>query len=467
MPRKDLIPTETNLSRWRKNRFVTFIIFSTEVFVMGIVYALGISTYWTYITCQLKPDKPYLVYGLMTYLHYLPTMLFGLVITNFHDKYRETKFFLVMINFITIIGAIMYTIDFSEYFPIIGCFFMGVRYLAQPVAVGELARSYRPEELTYKLPILNFFCYLSIGPASMINFVSEKINFNVGSLSIRYGNFHGIIVAVLYIFLMLLVIRFVHNLSLDFDLKECLRQKTILSKDISEKYSEEECLLPNAESDSYTPPKEKGAKETSILNSLKRLVSNVDVMLMYYLVWLFNYMAYFSFAYIPLLIQNDLQYDARYVNGFYLGHTVLLLVLLPVIIFLKINSKTSFYIGLTSYVLMLIIVFCFRAISRHQTTSFNIALLLLILVLYAIIYTCEDIFLMCTIAKFVKPDIQSFADGIRAMMRNLGSATGCLSVPLFLKRKDAFYIFQGILLLIAIVMMFFRKSVLQNPLAIV
>lgn len=265
---------------------------------------------------------------------------------------------------------------------------------------------------------------------------------------------------------MLLVIRFVHNLSLDFDLKECLRQKNILSKDISEKYSEEECLLSNVASDPYTP-KEKVVKETSILNSLKRLVSNVDVMLMYYLVWLFNYMAYFSFAYIPLLIQNDLQYDARYVNGFYLGHTVLLLVLLPVIIFLKINSKTSFYIGLTSYVLMLIIVFCFRAISIHQTTSFNIALLLLILVLYAIIYTCEDIFLMCTIAKFVKPDIQSFADGIRAMMRNLGSATGCLSVPLFLKRKDAFYIFQGILLLIAIVMMFFRKSVLQNPLAVV
>ena len=466
MPWKDLTPTEKDLSKWRKKRFVTFITFSIEVFVMGIVYALGISTYWTYITRQLKPDKQYLVYGLMTYLHYLPTMLFGLVITNLHDKYRETKFFLVIINFITFIGAIMYTIDVSEYFPIIGCFLMGVRYLAQPVAVGELARSYRPEELTYKLPILNFFCYLSIGPASIINFVSEKISFNVGSVNIRYGNFHGIIVAVLYVFLMLLVIRFVHNLSLDFDLKEYLQQKAINSKDISEKHSEEERLLPNAASDPYSP-KEKDIKETSILNSLKRLVSNADVMLMYFLVWLFNYMAYFSFAYIPLLIQNELQYHARYVNGFYLGHTVLLLLLLPVIIFLKVDSKAAFYIGLTSYVLMLIIVFCFRAISIHQTTLFNIAFLLTILILYAIIYTCEDIFLMCTIAKFVKPDIQSFADGIRAMMRNLGSATGCLSVPLFLKDKDAFYIFQGILLLTAIVMMLFRKSVLQNPLAVV
>ena len=466
MPRKDLTPTENNLSKWRRNRFATFVIFSIEVFVMGIVYSFGISTYWTYITLQLKPDKPYLVYGLMTYLHYLPTMLFGLVITNLHDKYRETKFFLVIINFITFIGAIMYTIDFSKYFPIIGCLLMGVRYLAQPVAVGELARSYKPEELTYKLPILNFFCYLSIGPASIINFVSEKISFSIGPLNVRYGNFHGIIVAVLYIFLMFLVIRFVHNLSLDFDLKEYLQQKTIISKDISEKYSEEECLLPNNASDPYTS-KEKDIKETSILNSLKRLVSNPDVMLMYFLVWLFNYMAYFSFAYIPLLIQNELQYDARYVNGFYLGHTVLLLVFLPVIIFLKTDSKTSFYIGLASYVLMLIIVFCFRAISIHQTTLFNTALLLIILVLYAIIYTCEDIFLMCTIAKFVKPDIQSFADGIRAMMRNLGSATGCLSVPFFLKHKDVFYIFQGILLLIAIVMMLFRKSVLQNPNAVV
>ena len=165
---------------------------------MGSVYALGTSTYWVYIKRQLKPSRPYLIYALMTYLHYFPTMIFALNVANLHDRFRKSKFFITLINLMTIIGAVIFTIDISEYFPVIGCLLLGVRYLGQPAMVGELARSYYPEELTFKLPVMNFFFFLATAPASVINYLARDIDFNIGSIHITFGNFSGIVIAILY-----------------------------------------------------------------------------------------------------------------------------------------------------------------------------------------------------------------------------------------------------------------------------
>ena len=166
---------------------------------------------------------------------------------------------------------------------------------------------------------------------------------------------------------------------------------------------------------------------------IKRILNSTDVMLMYFLVFLFNYIAYFSFSYAPLLIQSELHYSAQYVNLYYLVFTIMLVFFLPVIIFLKVSSKLSYYAGVVSYILVIIIGVCYKMANPNLQKKYNLALLLVIAVLYAVVYTVEDIFLLCTIAKFVKADIQSFADGIRGMVRKLGAATGCLSVPLFIK----------------------------------
>ena len=50
--------------------------------------------------------------------------------------------------------------------------------------------------------------------------------------------------------------------------------------------------------------------------------------------------------------------------------------------------------------------------NPNQQKIYNLALLLVIAVLYAVVYTVEDVFLLCIIAKFVKVDIQGFSDGI-------------------------------------------------------
>lgn len=460
----DPASSDIKLKEWKKNRSRTYVTFCMEYFVMGSVYALGTSTYWVYIKRQLKPSRPYLIYALMTYLHYFPTMIFGLNVANLHDRFRKSKFFITLINLMTIIGAVIFTIDISEYFPVIGCLLLGVRYLGQPVMVGELARSYYPEELTFKLPVMNFFFFLATAPASVINYLAIDIDFNIGPIHITFGNFSGIVIAVLYIVMQLLACVFMHDISTEFDLKASLQEEIKTCMEVSKEADEEEPLIKKLESklknnDSLRAP--------SIFLNLKRLFYNIDMILLYFLVWLYNYISYFSFAYAPLLIQDELQYDAQYVNVFYFAFAVLLVLFLPFIIYMKVSSKTAYYAGLISYILMIFVGACYKVASLNYSKAYNITLLAAIIFLYAIIYTCEDIFLVCTIAKLAKPDIQSFADGMRGMMRNLGSSTGCLSVPLFITHKNAFYVSFLLILLFSVMMIIFRRSTLQNPKSIV
>ena len=233
----------------------------------------------------------------MTYFHYLPNMLFVLIIAHLHDKYRQTRLCVLVINVLCLLGGIIYTIDISIYFPIIGCFMLGIRFLVQPIAVGELARSYPPEQLNYKLPVMKFFLFLGSGPTCLINFLSKNVNYNIGTIHIRYGNFPGLIVAITFIVLQVLTMLLVQNISLEFDLKSYLEK---------EKYSEEREELIDKEERRENIELNSDLRNLSILKKLKRLLTNFDIMLTYFLVFLFNYIAYFSFSYVPLLLQAEL-----------------------------------------------------------------------------------------------------------------------------------------------------------------
>ena len=449
---------KVEIERWKKKRRTTFIVFCLEHFASGMVHTLFTSTCWVYITGHLKTERSFLIYALMTYFQYLPNMLFGLITANLHDRFRQTKMFMVAINFLCLTGGIMYTIDTSVYFPVAGCFLFGIRFFVPPIAVGELARSYPSDELTSKIPIMNFFLFLGSGPASLSNFLSQNIKMNIGLVTIDYGNFPGLMITIMFITLQILTLLFVHNISREYDLKANIEEG---------KQYESECLVEANDVESNAALEKKNINDLQISIKIKRILNSTDVMLMYFLVFLFNYVAYFSFSYAPLLIQSELHYSAQYMNLYYLVFTVMLVLFLPVIIFLKVSSKLSYYAGVMSYILVIIIGVCYKLANPNQKKEWNLTLLLVIAVLYAVVYTVEDIFLLCTIAKFVKADIQSFADGIRGMARMFGAATGCLSVPLFIKNKEVFYISLLLTLFLSLVMMVARRSTLKNPQAVV
>ena len=210
----------------------------------------------------------------------------------------------------------------------------------------------------------------------------------------------------------------------------------------------------------------RGGKPT-IASKVKRLLCNIDVLLIYVLVWLFTYIAYLSLYYLPLLVQDTLHYSSQYVEEYNLGFSLILIILLPVIICVKVSSKVSYYIGLLSFVLLILIGLCYKLTNALETKQYNILLLSIAAFLFGIVYTSEDIFLTCTIAKLVKSDIQSFADGMRLLVANCGGALGCLSIALFVEYEDIFYVIILTALLVSIISIIARRVTLINPIAVV
>ena len=200
---------------------------------------------------------------------------------------------MVINNYICVVGGIFYCISYSLYFPIFGCALLGVRFLVQPIAIGELARSYPPEELTYKLPVVNFFYYLGYGPGSLIVFLSENVNLCIGSFQIQRGNFPGIVMFFLFVFLQFLTVAFVHNLSLEFNLKEQLQEEKHASFEGIPSFSDQMTSLDedylDEENISLIKKQTYARREKpSIVSKVKRLLYNTDVLLIYVLAWVFT-----------------------------------------------------------------------------------------------------------------------------------------------------------------------------------
>ena len=471
-----MILTKEEIGQWKMKRRFTLLAFCIQYFVNGMVYHLLLSTCWAYINSQLKPDKPSLVYSVMIYLMFLPTLMFSLLLTHLQDQQKRTKLCLISLNFACLIGYMCYTMSFSIYFPIIGCFLMGFRSLMDPVMIGELARSYHPDELTYTLPITNFMLFFAVLPSALIVFLTPNIKLNIGSLYITYGNFIGIVMIILYCVKEIVTVTFVSDLSREYNLKESLAnlKKTGNTNDNNK---DTVLLEPNDETDLETAKEFKSAekylsltdafqandnKRTFLLN-LKRIANSYDVLLMYFLVFLFYYVAYFTFSYLPLLIQAELKYSIQVYNIICLGFAFLLSIFLPIIMLVKVQSRTAYFIGLICFTLILGVGFCLYLISLERDEIFNISLLSVIGILTALYVTGEDIFLTCSIAKFVKSDIQTFADGIRVMFRAGGAAAGSFSSGFFGAYKDIFLLVLLTLLLLAIFLMVRRRSTLMNP----
>lgn len=134
---------------------------------------------------------------------------------------------------------------------------------------------------------------------------------------------------------------------------------------------------------------------------------------------------------------------------------------------MKLSSKWAYRVGLASFILLIVIVICLKVANKNEEKLFNVAWLSLIAFLFGVVYTGEDIFLTCTVAKFVKPDIQSFADGIWTVSAMIGLAFGNLSISLFFHYREKFSVALLIILIISILVIIVRKTTLEDPKAIV
>ena len=85
------------------------------------------------------------------------------------------------------------------------------------------------------------------------------------------------------------------------------------------------------------------------------------------------------------------------------------------------------------------------------------------MILFSFVYIGEDVFLTCTVSKFVKPDIQSFADGVRSMCMVLGRGFGNLSITLIVRDVQIGFTVLLTLLICFTMILLYRRNTLMKP----
>ena len=461
--------TNEQSKNWKLKRLSTFIVFWLVYLFHGMSASLFRTTGFIYVEGRFKAQSPYLIYSLIAGMRYLPVFMFVFIVSNLHDKYRKTRLMLIIINFLAIAGGILYIIDLSYYFPMIGSFLLGFPYLAQTIAVSEITRSHTPSEVTYKVPVLQFGFFIGALPAAIVPW-AMKCKFNVGPFLIDDSNILGLLMVIGFSSIQLLTVNFVYDLSREFDLKESLFLKEQQNHEEDDKVSadfkpEKENLKnkKNVLLQSY------GGKsdEKNIINNLKRLFSNRDITLMYFLVGLFYYCWGFGFTFIPPVFLGELQYEVQILNGLFLAFSLLMLILLPFLLVFKVGSKTAYYLGFFSFFLLIVVGACLKLLDSNQSKCYNITLLSVVMTLFSLIVSGEDIFLTCTIAKLVKPDIQTFADGIRLIFYMIGCVLATGSVVFAEKHRNILFMGLLIVFLFSLSLIFMRRKTLMNPQAVV
>ena len=466
---------EDKLKHWKTKRLSTFVIFCIFYFTNGMIYGLIANTCWIYIQSHFKPERPVLVYSVMMNARYLATFLFTVIVSNFHDKHRKTKMILILISWCGTGSGLLYIINYSYYFPILGIFLSGVTLLILPVTVGEIARCYHPNELAQKIPLMSFGTYVGSMPAALILYVSKNTIFKVGPFIIDDSNIVGLVSGIAYPIIQVLTICFVHDLSLEYDLKETL----LVYENDAEDEPEKMKLLhtcddvsmtrasSNREEDSSLASTEQIRNNGTILEKLVRLWTNFDVALIYCLIFLFHYCGILCFSYLPLFVEKDLKFNAQTFSFLYLLYSVMITIFLPLVAIVKFSSKAAYYVGFISFFLLIQVGVCILVIGQNHSPVHNFVVLSVIMVLLSCFYTGEDIFLTCTIAKLVKPDIQSFADGIRVFLGMLGRFLSSLSVPLFIEQREIFLSVLLSLILLALFVLLLRRKTLIKSEAVV
>ena len=302
------------LKKWKRKRLQTFLYFCLLYMINGTKYALFLDICWVYVKKQLKPDSPYFIYSIIVSSRYLAAGVFSFPLTYWHDRHRRTKFIMIFLNYLSIIGSVFYIVNTSFVFPLIGSFLLGLPFLMQPVAVGEISRAYSPKDVTQKLPLLTLVSYVGYFPAALLLYTSKNIKLQAGPFLIEYGNFLGVVMAISFCILQVITIFFVHDLSLEYDLKNDLLWQEVK---MTESGNEIELFPANINSPTERLRKhslrnqltELDASKTTVSRNFKRLITNVDVLLVYGLVWLFYYITSLIFTYLLIVVEKNLHYD--------------------------------------------------------------------------------------------------------------------------------------------------------------
>ncbi|XP_057311331.1 uncharacterized protein LOC130649130 [Hydractinia symbiolongicarpus] len=375
-----------DIKEWEQKRKTTFFVYMLLYFFAEFEKSINTATLWFYLTKLMKTNQPVLYYGLISAAVYILPFLLSSVVARFADKTRRIKLIIIIINFVSMLGSILYVISVSPLFPFTGKLLNGCVIILQPLIIGETARSYPSEEIQSKFAYLIVSATLGfmIGPCVVLPFA--EIDFCFGQLRVGYGNISGILLLVTIICIQCCVVCFAHDLSREYDMKEAAStdKSSSIIGDVS---------------------KSNGIKV------VKKAFKSKVLMFMFALTFSSVIGSISSGRNFPFLVLNVLLMSYKWISAGLIFQGIGLLLPCLVVIKTKTGSVVVFWIGVLGQVSLVILLTCqYIFVSVHLFFSIKVAMLLLYLLTTIFVDFSEQLFLVVAFSKLVSSQHQSYSE---------------------------------------------------------
>ncbi|XP_047145497.1 uncharacterized protein LOC124818548 isoform X1 [Hydra vulgaris] len=468
--------------KWLKKRKYTSIAFAIQSLILGIEYSVTLSTLWLYIKELVNTKSPKLFYTLVSVMYILSFTLSTPIIGRIVDRTRQVRVWFFICNCFLIAGNLLYSLQFSPWFLVVGRFLSGCCGLVS-VMCAEIIRSYPSSETSFQLSIqsLAFNSGFIVGPC--INFLFLKIDFYIGCWHLKNVNFIGIFMTIVCLIMCLLSFLMVHNLSKEFDLKgieekkdesvgsiniELIRESPVSltnTEVISDINNESNENLPLLNSTKLQIRNEAPSSLThlSIFKILKLLFTSFDTCLLlvctfFILLFLVTFDMWF-----PLFVIDTLKLSLLELNICIFGTGISSVLILLIFICKPISEEKMFIVVMIGLFGICIINVSYIVLKYFNTKTLQLIFGIAYMINFAGAGIIPEVFIANTLAKYVSSNNQAFADGIRNSMFAAGTLTAFSSAAFTFEYLSLFSSTFIVLTLLLMVLLMARRKHLLNP----
>lgn len=345
-------------------RRLLILAFSIRMFFIGVEYSVILPSCLLYMK-TFEVNNIFM--GLVVAAYPFAGMISLPIIGRIYDKTKRTRELILVLNFLQIVGNIIYAIPFSKWLPLSGRFLAGLGDGFMACALGEITHIYPKSYRTGILSIMELGRVLGliVGPA--ITFFIGKGTYYLWTWRLDYATLPGVIMACCWIVYEMLSVCFIYNISKDLTENGLPNEKDELVKNIddfkaleniSPDYYGDSSLesdeLVNKSTEQLTEKNSENEQDkTSICAALKEIASVSILMIFYVDVVLWLIQTEFEIL-LPFVTEFDYHWTPKWTGCTYMigGVELIVIFLLLYVIGSKCKVRDIYFLIFSSFLTM-------------------------------------------------------------------------------------------------------------------
>lgn len=181
-----------------------------RMFVTGFEYSVILPTCLLYMKSF---DAGPAFMGLVVSAYYISATIALPVVGALYDRTKRTKEIIITLNILEIVGNILYSVNVSKWFPLVGRFIAGLGDGFLACAIGEITHVYSKQDRTSMLSLLQLGRVVGVFSGPLLSFIIGNSIVYIGTWKLDFKTFPGVFMAFLWSLTQLSSICLISNMA--------------------------------------------------------------------------------------------------------------------------------------------------------------------------------------------------------------------------------------------------------------